>query len=137
MVLMSVVPVVGKYQIGRDWFQLGLKDSLYVGTNVGKESVLKRFEYSLLEASPSKQISRGPRLGFPDSGRIEDDPIKLTFWLLLRQSQDRSATADLDVVGVWPQAENLQRTIFWQLQIQMDHARTDTAFDVSLLPLPL
>ena len=53
--------------------------------------------------------------------RTEDDPVDAASGIIVDQPEDGSAAADLDVIRVSTEAEDRERTILFQIELQIDH----------------
>ena len=107
VVLVKIVSAMREDYIGGEDFLEFLEAFFNRWTEVGKESISKRFHHdSLLARPPQERI--GAALGFFGTPRIgtEDEPVELDGLRPLDHSQHCPTAADLDVVAVRPQAKD-------------------------------
>jgi hypothetical protein len=107
VILVKIVSAMREDYIGCENFLEFLEALFDRRTEVGKETISKRFHhYSLLVRPPQERI--GAALGFFATLRIgtEDEPVELDGLRPLDHSQHGAAAPDLDVVAVRSHAEH-------------------------------
>ena len=104
VVLVKIVPAMGEDYIRREDF-LELFEAFFDRrTEVGKESISKRFHNNSFV--PCAQEGVGAVLGFFGAPRIgaKHEPVEFNAFRLLKHPQHCATAADLDVVAVRPEA---------------------------------
>src|SRR5271168_1703680 len=108
MVLMQVASVVSENEIGIDALLEVLEKVFDIGSHVGEEAVAKRSDLDRLGAGVAQESARaGLGLLLPYSRGAEHHPMENGVRIQRHQPQHRTAAANLDVVSVSTQAENL------------------------------
>src|SRR2546425_1214421 len=110
MVLMQVLTVVRQNDVRKVFsFEL-LEEILYFGSYVRKIAVPKFLDDDLFSSCiRQKQIGTLNSLGPSLTGGPQDDPAHVRSGVFFKQSENCAATADLDVVGVGPERQDLLR----------------------------
>jgi len=107
MVLVQIVPIVRKDEIGGKVALQVLKVFLNGRTEVGKKTLAEIFDDNLFRLSVLEEPG-GAVAGFASPLLIgaEHNPTKLGVRVRLKQSQDRAAAADFNIVGVGAEAKD-------------------------------
>jgi len=111
MVLVRVVPVLGEDQVGLHLLQLFFENGLDLRAFKGEETVFEIFyDQFFLLGLFCEQIETltGFMLAFAATVG-EDHPGKFEIGIFRKPLQDGTAAADLDVIGVTADAEDLER----------------------------
>ena len=111
VVLVRIVRLVGEYQVRRNQLLQFFKNSLHFGAVIGHESVGKFLQDETIDMRAAKRLRRELCLRPTNANGAEDDPVKGDGGVLLDEAQNRAAAADLDVVGMRTEAQNLKRSI--------------------------
>src|SRR5713226_4443625 len=122
MVLVKVVPVVCKDDVRRDFLLEALEIYFYVRACVGEKTGLEvldddTFRFRALE----KNLRALLRFLRPPFVGAEDDPVNARLLILLKQSEDGSSASDLNVIGVSPKTQHIDRIIRPLLKSQLKH----------------
>jgi hypothetical protein len=110
MVLVGVVTAGGDHQVGSHLTLEVLEHLLDLGPCPGVEAVPERLEYDggLLDVL-QKRPGAADRLPFPDARGRQEDPGDAQREAAGGQLKDGPATADLDIVGMRPDDQDLER----------------------------
>src|SRR6202012_2800679 len=92
------------------------------------ESVFKTLQRGSHQTSTGKHLCCISRFELACSGCAEYYPMEFAIWIFLGQSQNRSTTSDLNIVGGGAQAQDFETTIPPAIQVQVDHPCADVAF---------
>src|SRR5581483_996837 len=123
VILVSVLPVVSEDQV-----RIGLpfelfEQVLHLVAHERQEAVGKGAENLFAErAGGRKQLGTADRFGAPLILSTENHPMNSRTGMPLSQREQRTSAADFDVVGMGPQAQNLERRPAAPIQAEMDHA---------------
>ena len=86
-------------------------------------SVTESKDFNLFCCNVAKKCCRAvSRFGGSNVRRAENDPTNLEVPSLIREAQDRSTAADLDIVGVSAKAQQLQRPCPVRRQCEGKHS---------------
>ena len=107
MVLVEVMTEMCKDQVRHEFLFQRFECVFDWSTDVGKKAIAERFYHDCFLAGTAKKSVRTD-FGFASALRIgtKDQPVKFEFVRFLKQLEDGSTAADLDVVTVRSQAEN-------------------------------
>ena len=107
VVLVKIVSAMREDYIGREDFLELLKAFFNRWTEVGKESISKRFHHNSLLPRPPQERVRAA-LGLFGARRIgtQHEPVEFDALGLLNHLQNCATAADLDVIAVCPQAQH-------------------------------
>ncbi|HEY1308754.1 MAG TPA: hypothetical protein VGF24_34660 [Vicinamibacterales bacterium] len=105
---MTIVTVVGQHHIGLRALQL-FEDGFDLGAFGWKEPVTKFLQDDAAAAGTFQKELRAT-LGFPVSSSWsgKDHPVDIDRTFPTEKGQDQTAATDFDIVGMRPQAKNLQ-----------------------------
>ncbi len=132
MVLVKVVSIVSKYQIRLKSFPHGLKEFLDSLPLVRKKTVtiMPDDDFVANSSSTEEQMRSGKRLAFAARIRTENRPVEIQIRIFLYQSQDRAPAADLDVVTMSAEAQDVTDPAIRVAKTQIMHAGGQRDFAV-------
>src|SRR5262249_55087656 len=110
MVLMCVFAIMSKNYIGRNGSLHFFKYALNLRTNEGHKRIFEVFQDGTLQAiRRDERTGTAPCLTFSRANRAQHNPVKLGAGIELSKAQNRAATANLNIIRVASDAENIQR----------------------------
>lgn len=108
MILMQVIAIMGKYEIGLKLFSNELEKLLDFLAFVGEKTVPETADDDVGTNRRSKeQTGRGKSLAFAAGITAENNPVEVEFTVLLYQAQNRPAAPDLDVIAMGAEAQDI------------------------------
>ena len=121
MILVQVVAIVGKDQIGRELLQ-GFERFLDPGAFVREKTVAEIQNYDLGVSARLQELLGGlsglsPALG----SRAENNPVEFQLRIFLQQTKDRPTAADFYVIAVCTEAEHLTERSLAAIEIEFKH----------------
>src|SRR6266850_5194529 len=122
MILMGVIAIVSKDDIGSDLRLKFFKTILHGGAFEGQKAIAKSAELESLHSGASREQFRAAScLRFANAGGAEHDPMKCASWVLCSDPQNRSPASDLDVVRVCAETQDRERLANLAIETQVDH----------------
>jgi hypothetical protein len=122
VVLVQVLPVVRKDDIGRKTFFNGFKCLLHVGGHLGQKSVTVILYYDFLFGYVLQERLR-TFPGFPGPFGVgsEDHPLNGLDTLIFDPFKQGSAAPDFDIVAVCTEAQYLVSRFVTAVKVEMEH----------------
>jgi hypothetical protein len=106
VILMRVAALMRKYQVRRDFALQFLKDGFHFGAYERHKAVGKLLENDLFQMLRAREEFGGPlRLIPAHPNCAKDNPVELYAGIIFNQTEDCSAAADFDVIGVASQTQ--------------------------------
>jgi hypothetical protein len=95
---MSIVTVVSEDEVRRQLLQIIFKNVFHFTAHVWHEPILKSLQKRVLQPGARKQLGCTRGFSLSDSDRAEHSPMKFAIGVLIDQAQNRTPTADLDII---------------------------------------